>query len=176
MWISRLLSAQVAAVDRPLCFSSCVRFTNQLFFSCPSIDPTLYSCVCAHAYSPSSPSLLSICTHVISSLTFPSISAPLICTHTTPSAPSFHSPHLPSHQVKYGAGAGRARASGPHLLARPRAAPVAAGGKPAPITKPPCWRSRCCCCQPAGRGWSRARDTAALSSPSPCTCPTCPPS
>ncbi len=134
-----------------------------------------YTRVCAHAYSPPSPSLLSIYTHIIFSLTFPSISAPLVNTQPTPSALSSHSPHLLFHRPKYGGGAGRTRVNGRRQSVQPRAALGAAAGKPSPTAKPPCWTSRRCCSRPASRGW-RARGAAARSSPSPCTCPTCPPS
>lgn len=119
---------------------------------------------------------LSIYTNIISSLTFLSISAPLMHSQTTPSALSSHSPHPLFHQLKYGGGAGRTHTNGPRQSVRPRAAPGAAAGKPMPIAKPRCWRSRRCCSRHASRGWSRARAVAAHSSPSPCTCPTCPPS
>uniref|UniRef100_A0A8C6MH25 FERM domain-containing protein n=1 Tax=Nothobranchius furzeri TaxID=105023 RepID=A0A8C6MH25_NOTFU len=56
--------AELTAIDRLLCFSSCVRFTNPLFFSCPSFDPTLYSCVCSCV--PPLPLHLSAFTHTSS--------------------------------------------------------------------------------------------------------------
>ena len=120
-------------------------------------------------------SLLSIFTHVIPSLTLPSVSTPLVYTQLTLSARSSHSPHLQFHQLKCGGGAGRMFENGPHRSVQPRAAMGAAAGKPTLIAKPPCWRSRCCCSRPVSWGWSRARAAAARSSPSPCTCPTGPP-
>lgn len=134
-----------------------------------------YTRVCSCVFAPFPP-LLSIYTNVIPSLTFPSISAPLVYTQPTPSALSSHSPHLLFHQLKCGEGAGRTHVNGPHQLVQPRAALAAAAGKPTPTAKPPCWRNRHCCSRPANRGWSRARAAAAHFSPSPCTCPTCPPS
>lgn len=134
---------------------------------------TLYSCVLMLIRRP----LPFPYTHtVISSLSFPSVSAPLMHSHLTPSVLSSRSLHPPFHQLKYGAGTGRTPASGLHQSVQSRAVPGAAAGKPAPTIKPPCWRSRLCFCQPASRGWSRARAGAARSSPSPCTCPTCRPS
>lgn len=120
--------------------------------------------------------LLSIYTHIITSLKFPSLSAPLMYTQPTPSALSSHSPHLLFYQLKYGGGAGSMHVNGPHRSVQPRAVLGAAAGKPSPTAKPPCWTSRCCCSQPASKGWSRARAVVARSSPSPFTCLTCPPS
>lgn len=132
-------------------------------------------CVCS-CVTPPSPLLLSISTHDISALTLPSISTLLVYTQPTPSALSSHSPHLLFYQLKYGGGAGRMHVNGPRQSVQPRAPLGAAAGKPWPTAKPPCWMSRCCCSRRASRGWSRARAAAARSSPSPCTCPTCPPS
>lgn len=135
----------------------------------------VFVCVCSCVFAPFPFAPLHLHTHVISSLTFPYISAPLMYTQPTPSALSSHSPHLLCHQLKYGGGAGRMRVNGPRQSVQPRAALGAAAGKPLPTAKPPCWTSRCCCSRPASKGWSRARAAAAHSSPSPCTCPTCPP-
>ena len=135
-------------------------------------------CVCArtHACSPRSSSPLFINKHIIFSLTFPSISAPLVYTQMTPSVQSFHSPHLLFHQLKYGEGAGRTHISEPPQSVQPRAAAGSCTVKPSPTAKLPCWMNRCCCSLHASRGLSRARAMEARSSPSPCTCPTSPPS
>lgn len=141
-------------------------------------DPTLYFlCVCVLMRIRPVPLRSSLLTHTASfSPTFPSISAPLVHTRTTLSALSSLSPHLLSHRLKCGGGAGRTRISGPPRSARPRAALGAAADRPKPSAKLPCWTSRCCCCRRASKGWSRASVAAARSSPSPCTCLTCPPS
>lgn len=130
--------------------------------------------VCIYNFAP-----LSIPTpHTHVELTFPlpcsPSSAPFVYTQTIPSALSSLSPHLPSHLLKYGGGAGRTHISELPQSVQARAAPGGAAARPLLTAKLHCSMSKPCCSWHESRDWSRAGITAAHSSRSPCTCPTCP--
>lgn len=100
---------------------------------------------------------------------FPPISVTLFTT-------SSRSPHPPSRPLKSGGGAGRTHVNGLRRSVPLKTATGVGVGRPALTAKPPCWKNRPSCSLLGNSVWSRARLEAGRSSPSPCTCQTCPPS